>query len=365
MATVLVAGPKAAQLVAPRLFRGGSSSATLAPAGRICLANWRQSDGEEVVVAALDRERVEIHCHGGLAAPEAICRDLVDAGCERIDWPAWNAIDSGDRTVRAALVALAHARTERTAMMLLDQYQGALVRELADIERLIDVGDWQAAHNRVAAINARRAIGAHLVEPWRVVLAGLPNVGKSSLINALVGYQRAIVYDAPGTTRDTVATSTALGGWPVELCDTAGLRDSGETIEAEGVRLAREAAGGADALVLVFSAQEEWSATGKGLLAEWPSAIVVYSKCDLGAPPADGRPAGIATSAVTRAGLEELERAIVARLVPNEPAAGAAIPLDAEQAALVETLLAAIERRSAEAARAALAPWLADAAGRA
>ncbi len=89
----------------------------------------------------------------------------------------------------------------------------------------------------------------------------------------------------------------------------------------------------------------------------------VYSKCDLGPPPGDGRPAGIATSAVTRAGLDELERAIAGRLVPEEPAAGAAVPLDAEQVALLERVLAAIDAEAAEAALAALAPWLAGTAG--
>ena len=192
-----------------------------------------------------------------------------------------------------------------------------------------------------------------------MVLAGPPNVGKSSLVNALVGYQRAIVYDAPGTTRDMVTATTALDGWPVELCDTAGLRRGREAIEVEGVRLARLAATAADVLVLVFSAQEPWQADQQELLDEWPDAITVYSKCDLGPPPYDGRPPGIATSAVTRAGLDELERAVARRLVPGEPEAGAAVPLDAEQVALLEQVLAAIRR----CVRAAVArTWLAGGA---
>ncbi len=141
---------------------------------------------------------------------------------------------------------------------------------LAEIRRLITAADWPAAREAVCQVLARWPIGSHLVEPWRVVLAGPPNVGKSSLVNALVGYQRAIVYDAPGTTRDMVTAITALEGWPVELCDTAGLRSSREAIEAEGVRLARQAAAAADALVLVFSAQEPWQADRQQLLDQWP-----------------------------------------------------------------------------------------------
>ena len=74
---------------------------------------------------------------------------------------------------------------------------------------------------------AARSVGLRLVSGWRVVLAGRPNVGKSRLLNALAGYERAIVDPTPGTTRDVVTVRTALDGWPVELADTAGLRDAG------------------------------------------------------------------------------------------------------------------------------------------
>jgi tRNA U34 5-carboxymethylaminomethyl modifying GTPase MnmE/TrmE len=141
------------------------------------------------------------------------------------------------------------------------------------------------------------------------------------------------------------------------------LRQGHEAIEVEGVRLARQAATAADALVLVFSAQEPWQADRQELLERWPDAIAVYSKCDLGPPPCDGRPPGIATSVVTRAGLDELERAIARRLVPQGPAAGAAVPFDVEQVALLERLLAAIDARKAEAALALLAPWISGSAG--
>jgi tRNA modification GTPase len=359
VATVLVAGPRAVERVSALVCRDHAPAVLVEPPGRICLGRWGHGDGEEVVVTALDSARVEIHCHGGMAAPRAICDALVAAGCDSIDWRAWSHIDTGDPLRRSALAALAQARTERAAMILLDQYQGSLARTLVDAVRLIAAADWPAARAAVAGVLARWPIGSHLVEPWRVVLAGPPNVGKSSLVNALVGYQRAIVYDAPGTTRDMVTATTALDGWPVELCDTAGLRQSREAIEVEGVRLARQAATAADLLVLVFSAQEPWQADRQELLAEWPGAIVVYSKCDLGTPPGDGRPPGIATSAVTRAGLDALEQAIVGRLVPHEPAAGAAIPLDADQVALLERLLAAIDEEATEAALATLAPWLA------
>ena len=93
-----------------------------------------------------------------------------------------------------------------------------------------------------------------------MVIAGPPNVGKSSLINALLGFQRAIVFDLPGTTRDVVTAVTALDGWPVELSDTAGLRSSDDPLELAGIEQAHRQAAAADCLLLVFDASQPWSA---------------------------------------------------------------------------------------------------------
>src|SRR5690606_27241148 len=79
----------------------------------------------------------------------------------------------------------------------------------------------------------------HLLTPWQVVLCGRPNVGKSSLINALVGYERTVVFDQPGTTRDVVSVETAIHGWPVIFSDTAGLRETESELEAAGIARAR------------------------------------------------------------------------------------------------------------------------------
>ena len=93
-----------------------------------------------------------------------------------------------------------------------------------------------AARQQIEALLAHAATGLHLIRPWQVVVAGRPNVGKSSLINAIAGYQRAIVHSTPGTTRDIVGVQTAMDGWPVEISDTAGLRETGEKIEQAGHR---------------------------------------------------------------------------------------------------------------------------------
>ena len=104
------------------------------------------------------------------------------------------------------------------------------------------------------ALAARWHVGRHVVEPFRVVIAGAPNVGKSSLANAIAGYQRTIVSPTPGTTRDLVSTALAVEGWPIVLTDTAGLRLAGEDLEGRGIEQARAALAGADVVLWVLDA---------------------------------------------------------------------------------------------------------------
>src|SRR5205085_10015517 len=106
-----------------------------------------------------------------------------------------------------ALEPLTRATTVRTASILLDQYHGAFTRA-------VEAALAEPAH--VAEFARYAPLGRHLVAPWTVAVVGPPNVGKSSLVNALAGYQRAVVSDMPGTTRDVVRTLVALDGWPVE-----------------------------------------------------------------------------------------------------------------------------------------------------
>src|SRR5262249_16679891 len=142
--------------------------------------------------------------------------------------------------------ALAQASTARTAAILLDQYQGALARAIHEILDCWQSGDPNSGGHRLKSLVRYTGLGRHLTLPWRVVVAGAPNVGKSSLINRLAGYQRCVVSPWPGTTRDLVTTLIAIDGWPIELTDTAGLRTEGEMLEAQGIALARQAACAAD-----------------------------------------------------------------------------------------------------------------------
>ncbi len=272
---------------------------------------------------------VDVHCHGGMAAVARIEESLVAAGCSRVAWRRWAEARS-DEVAAAALVALANARTERTAAILLDQYDGALRRAMIEIRQSLDGGDQSGAQRQVDTLLGRAGLGQHLVEPWRLVLAGPVNAGKSSLINAVAGYDRAIVHATPGTTRDAVTLVTAVDGWPVELCDTAGLRRPANPLEHAGIELAASRLAAADLAILVFDRSLPWSEANQRLAQHWPRAILVHNKCDLPAA-AGNRPAGLVLSALRGEGVNKLLEAVSNRLVPDPPPLGAAVPFTPEQ----------------------------------
>ena len=285
--------------------------------------------GEEVVLSRIADDVIELHCHGGSAAVARLEELLIGGGCRKISWQEWAARQESDQFAADALLAQAEARTERTAAILLDQYHGALRKAFDAIEATLQAGDAAAAGLQAEALLAHAATGLHLVRPWQVVVAGRPNVGKSSLINAIAGYQRAIVHDLPGTTRDIVGIQTALDGWPVEIFDTAGLRAAGDPIEQAGIELAQAKIAAADLVVLVFDSSAPWTAADQNLFESHPLALLVRNKTDL--PPVPGpHPAGMNVSAATSAGVDELCRAIAHRLVPQPPPSGAAVPFLAE-----------------------------------
>ena len=343
VATVLVVGRGALAIVA-RLFRpaNGRPLASM-PIGRIVFGRWGAEPGEDLVVVCRAADRVEVHGHGGQAAVAAVLEALAAAGCRPTTWQAWNRDEAGDAIQAEALEALAHARTQRTAAILLDQYHGALGRVIDEIVRLlagVDDASLAAAREGLQALIARASLGRFLINPFQVVLAGRPNVGKSSLINSLVGYRRSIVYDAPGTTRDVVTAATAFEGWPVELSDTAGLCAGCDELESAGVRLARQRLAGAVVCALVFDSSRAWEVDDDLLLAEWSGALVVHTKSDLPPDTSRPRPPGVYTSSVAPGGVDELARAIAARLVPDPPLPGAAVPFSERQISALGRALA-------------------------
>ncbi|MEX0937976.1 MAG: GTPase [Pirellulales bacterium] len=339
VATVLVNGPGAIDCVQAH-FRSASGAALRSiPTEAIVYGRWGSAGGEDLVICCHDDTHVEIHCHGGAAAVQAIMASLEQHGCQSVQWQDWLHRTSDDPLAAEARIDLASARTERTAGILLDQAQGALRRAIDRLAAHLQDGDRPAALSILQELSERAALGLHLIEPWRVVLAGQPNVGKSSLINALVGYERAIVDPRPGTTRDIVTATTALDGWPVELADTAGLRSNGDPIESAGIARAETLLNAADVVVLVLDASRPWSPRDESLLAAHARAVVVHNKSDLIDRPPTDRPDGIATSAVRGDGLDELIGAVGARLVPLPPADGAAVPFRPRHAEAIEAAM--------------------------
>jgi tRNA modification GTPase len=264
-----------------------------------------------------------------------------------------------DPIVAAAEIALTLAPTERVATVLWDQRQGALRQAIERLVGHLSSGRLSDAMCELDDLLAWRGLGIHLTDPWRVVLAGRPNVGKSSLINALVGYQRAIVHPTPGTTRDLVTATTAWDGWPVELVDTAGLHAAVQGVEAAGVALAREHLATADLVLLVLDASNPLTAEDRALLADWPAALVVLNKCDLCGLSEGFSVGGLGSphtrvSAQTGQGLDALQRALVQRLVPHDPPRGQAVPFQGEQVAALQAAVRALAAAEPERAIAEL-----------
>jgi tRNA modification GTPase len=302
---------------------------------RVLFGHWGGAPGEEVVVCRVSDDVTEIHCHGGDAAARRLLADLESAGCRIVPWQEFERRESGlfEAECRQALL---NGPTLRTAGILLDQVSGALRQGLAEIASCLRSGHRESAISQISALLEQAEFGRHLTRPWQVVILGRPNVGKSSLLNALAGYKRAIVFDEPGTTRDVVTAEVALGGWPVTLLDTAGIRDDASELEAAGIDLARDRARLADHCVVVLDISQPPRAEDFGLLAAWPDALSAANKSDLAdawgglLPPGAHR-----VSTLTGAGIEALAELLASRLVPQIPPPGTAIPVAARHVELL------------------------------
>ena len=276
----------------------------------------------------------------------------------RRDSAIWLERQSSDAIVAAAQHALLDASTERTAAILLDQARGALRRCVEQIISRLQCGDSPSATSLLNRLLQLTKVGLHLTQPWRVAIAGPPNAGKSSLMNRLLGYERTIVFEQPGTTRDSVTALTALDGWPIEASDTAGLRVPGDAIEAEGVNRARSQVQTAD-LVLLVDDRSAPAVPDDLWLARTACVLRVANKSDLAAHPshADRNPSFL-VSARTGDGVPQLSRAITQRLINPPPLPGEAVPFTAAQTDSLHRAWSLVRQgQAAAAARATERPY--------
>jgi tRNA modification GTPase len=343
VATIGIHGPSAWE-IARGLFqpREGCGSLPDQPSipGRVWLGRFGEDEADEVVLTATGNVTalgiwgtVTIHCHGGEQVVGLLMGAIARRGARACTLAEYNRSQMPSDPSRAlAEQRLMQAPTVRTAAILWQQGGGRFGFSLRFLLTFFDKGP-DTAEMMLRGVVKNVPVGRHLIEPWKVVLAGAPNVGKSSLLNALAGYQRSIVAPTPGTTRDVVTTTVALDGWPVELADTAGLRQHTGAVEEQGIERARGAAAAADLCLWVLDAGAE---------PAWPDVppervLLVVNKVDL-APAWDlTRAAGaVHVSARTGAGLPELCDAVVSRLVPYAPGPGEAVPFTPELCDAVE-----------------------------
>lgn len=363
-----------------------------------CLVLGPDGDTIDEVVATLfaaphtytGEDVVEIAAHG---SPELL-REIVQAAMRA----GARLAEPGEFTLRAflngrldlpqaeAVNDLVDAVTPLQARVAFDQLQGTLTQAIGALDRdlfdlvvrleasldfpdegyhFADLADAQQAVSRVrdgvAALLATSRRGRVVREGRQIAILGKPNVGKSTLFNRLVGAERAIVTDIPGTTRDLVTETVDFEGIRLNIVDTAGIRAGADVIEAEGIARARRAAAVADVVVLVFDQSRPLEAWDFDLLEETVSSqrVVVVNKTDL-APAwpaselvpdprslAPGESPGLPVSLKSGSGWEAFRDALLRALDADEPLRDTPLVTNLRHQTLLEQALAALDRVSA------------------
>ena len=259
-------------------------------------------------------DTVEFHCHGSPALLAAGLDSLYAAGARpaRRGEFTKRAFLNGklDLTQAEAVIDLIEAETADAAANAAGQVGGALQKKLDPIYRTLtdlcshfhavldypdeDIEDFGLSNYASALRQAAKALydllgtyhqGRILRQGVAAAIVGRPNVGKSSLLNALAGFERVIVTDIPGTTRDTVEQSVLVGSTQLRLIDTAGIRETGDTVEALGVQRSRQALEQADLVLFVCDGSQPLTPEDREIMdacCDAPHAIALVNKVDLG-----------------------------------------------------------------------------------
>lgn len=363
IAVISVCGPNAESIVSG-CFESATKTRFLPH--QIRYGVWRglgcSGAGESVVVTPIEQgNHFEIHCHGGPAATTRIIEDLTQAGAVLASNPPGKAMGlvgflptQCELHVEAKEV-LSRCLTSRTAAIALDQLRGALYDWVCHSRQRLEADTSATAQiiEDVGRMLPLADFGTRLAEPFSVVLAGPPNVGKSSLLNAIVGYDRSITMDIAGTTRDILHADTVIDGLPIRLSDTAGIRDSNEPIERQGIEKTYQAARSADLVIrvaqpieTVLSATDFTSDTmilGTNDLfspsEEGPAKLHVLNKSDLIPTEASVSETILLTNALNGDGISELMSAISQSLIMNQPEPGSPVPITNRQVKLLNQIV--------------------------
>ncbi|HUK59991.1 MAG TPA: tRNA uridine-5-carboxymethylaminomethyl(34) synthesis GTPase MnmE [Stellaceae bacterium] len=367
IAVVRLSGPRAPEAL-------GTLAGRLPQPRHATRVRFRDADGETIdeglalffpVPASITGEDVaELHLHGGRAVLQGVFDELARLGLRLAEPGEFTRrgflngkLDLAAAEGLADLVAAETAAQRRQALRQLagelgrttEAWREQLLQMQAKLEAAIDFPDedlplglWEESCRAAAALAAE--IGRFLADDHRgervregvsVAILGPPNAGKSSLMNALARRDVAITAASAGTTRDVIEVALDLGGYPVLLADTAGLRASADAVEEEGVRRARERAARADLkLVVVDATKPEELAHVRDLVDD--DAVLVANKVDLlplGAEPRVGYPLSVKTGAGMEALLAALSVAVAHRLAPS---GGAIVTRARHREALVE-----------------------------
>jgi tRNA modification GTPase len=328
---VRVSGPKSAGIA--EALTGG-----LPQARRASLREFRDEEGRALDSGLVlffpgpdsftGEDVLELHGHGGAVVPDLVLKRVLELGArlarpgefseraflnDKLDLAQAEAIadliDSGsEQAARAAMRSLNGEFSLRVARLVEDitvlraYVEAAIDFPDEEVDFLTEgdvAGRLDAIRDAFEALAAAARQGSLMREGLAVVIAGRPNAGKSSLLNALAGHEAAIVTDIPGTTRDLLRERLDLDGLPLHLTDTAGLRESGDAVEQEGVRRAWGEMEKADRVLLVVDATLGLTSEDQTLIESMPRAIpltVIYNKIDLtGQRPAEDELDGIAS----------------------------------------------------------------------
>ena len=329
-------------------------------------------------------DSAEFHCHGSPVVLRELLDALFAAGARQAKAGEFTqrAFLNGrlDLTQAEAVIDLIDAETAAAAQNAAAQLDGGLRRVLEPIQdsllditsRFYAVVDYpdediedvkpeqvaealSSAEKQLSSLLATCQRGKVLKSGVRTAIVGRPNAGKSSLLNALAGYERAIVTDIPGTTRDTVEESVLCGGVLLRLIDTAGIRDTEDVVEQKGVERSRKALESADLVLAVVDGSVPLTDEDLEVLrlaAENPRWIAVFSKCDLWDTKAHsvgiiGSPAPAASvtlSSVTGEGLGDLENAVAALFPAGDPKEAGSLLTDQRQEEAVRRARDAVRR---------------------